>query len=257
MGFIVSTCKNDKSHYFEYNENHEPSAPIQRIRRINSVPPFEESVIFGSCNGLLCFAQSPWFVEQTFNSVCICNPRTKEYVVVPEIKIDRADTFCWATGFGYISSTNEYKVVGVCQWRELDFVEVLVYTLGSGNVWRNLGKFNVGCNEAWGHSIFFNEALYWLDVGLQMIFVFDLAEEKFREHPPPPPLPTESNFLNNRIGVSDGFLFFTYCLIVRGITYYDTWLLRKKNDDHDMKENEEHQSLGCRCEEWKGFNLQG
>lgn len=87
-----------------------------------------------------------------------------------------------ATGFGYDSSTNDYKVVGVCQWRELDFVEVLIYTLGSGNGWRNLGKFNVGPNQSWGHSIFFNEALYWLDVGLQMIFVFDLVEEKFREH---------------------------------------------------------------------------
>lgn len=96
LGFIVCTCK--KSHYFEYNENHEPSAPIQRIRRINSVPPFQESVIVSSCNGLVCFAQSPWFVEQTFNSVCICNPLTKEYVVVPEIKIDCADTdqrFWW------------------------------------------------------------------------------------------------------------------------------------------------------------------
>ncbi|XP_026429289.1 uncharacterized protein LOC113325305 [Papaver somniferum] len=143
LGFIAYTFDDDgnhKFHYFEYNDENSTSPPILRIRRMNLTSPIRDYFRFvGSCNGLICLARG--------QSVCISNPITKEVVMLPEIvvmsKCDCCILYCrcWKTGFGYVSSTNEYKIVVICT-RETEFVEVYMYTLGSGNGWRKLGKFD-------------------------------------------------------------------------------------------------------------------
>ncbi|XP_026423356.1 uncharacterized protein LOC113319310 [Papaver somniferum] len=113
-------------------------------------------------------------------------------------------------------------------------IEVYIYTLGSVNGWRNLGKFSVGCGREWDQCVFANEALYWLDTSLGMIINFDLAEEKFREHLSPPPSPQDCYWCDTKIGVLNGVLSFAISLDVEGDKFNDIWLL---------KGEEEHQSL--------------
>ncbi|XP_026421636.1 F-box protein At1g52495-like [Papaver somniferum] len=238
LGFLVLIYQNganENFHYIEYDENHE-STPTLRITRINLTPPFEDTTVMGSCNGLICLAEGL--------SVCICNPIVREYVMLPEISRDSCDDveryYDGKCSFGYVSSTNEYKVVGM--YESKTSVEVHIYTLGSGNGWRNLGKFTFKFDIYTWHvaGIFVNGALYWLSDKLEKIIVFDLVEEKFSEHLSPPPLP-ESDWWYDRIGVLDGFLFLAICPHNGGDGFSDIWLLKDKNNSRDMKERDERQ----------------
>ncbi|XP_026411120.1 F-box/kelch-repeat protein At3g06240-like [Papaver somniferum] len=228
-----------KFHYFEYNENPESTTPIERVRRLNIIPPIIRYInrldFIGSYNGLTCIV--------VHSSVYSCNPVTGEYIVLPEIKIDYRVVQCWTTGFGYVAATNEYKVIRVLMLRKKS-VEVHMYTLGSGNGWRNLENINFKFEFLplyLGQGIFANGNVYWLDMDLDRIITFDLAEEKFCGDLFPPPCPPESEYA--RIGVMDGFLFVAVNPADGGARCYDIWLLKKKNDNHDMNEGDEHQSL--------------
>ncbi|XP_026419739.1 F-box only protein 12-like [Papaver somniferum] len=160
-----------------------------------------------------------------------------------EIKRIREDH--GARGFGYVDSTNEYKIVRIMFEDEYvtKFVEVYIYTLGSGNGWRNIGKFSSGTREHWGVGVHFSGALYWMDYKVKMIVPFHLAEEKFGKHlSPPPALPNRDFDDFYQLGVLDGCLYFVIKLILSGS--WDVWILKKKDDNHDMKEREGYQSLG-------------
>ncbi|XP_026420752.1 F-box protein DOR-like [Papaver somniferum] len=232
-----------KFYYFEYNENHDQSTtqPIERIRRINLNPPFKPFQNVFSCNGLICLDRHPFLGAQPH---CICNPITKEYIVLPEIKTGYCDpswSIEFTSGFGYVSSTNEYKVVGIYR-SEPRPMEVYVYTLGSGNGWRNVDS-QFSCTIHWDQGAFVNGAIYWMCNELEIILAFDLAEEKFSGHILPPLLPPDSIWQNNRIGVLNGFLFFASYLVVEGAQCFDIWLLKKKDDKHGVKERDQHQSF--------------
>ncbi|XP_026454368.1 F-box protein At3g07870-like isoform X3 [Papaver somniferum] len=139
LGFIGLTFQGDENEnfrYFEYNENHES---IERIRRLNLNLPFGgDTRIVGSSNGLICLSR-----RYSEDKTCIFNPITREYVMLTEL-IKRVGMDRWVKGFGYVPSTNEYKVVTVMLDHRSNFVEAYTYTLGSGNGWRNLGEFNYG-----------------------------------------------------------------------------------------------------------------
>ncbi|XP_026447371.1 F-box protein At3g07870-like [Papaver somniferum] len=247
MGFIAVTYfkgENENSQYFEhenfryfeYNENHES---VDRITKFNFKLPFGNDIEFiGSCNGLICLHHSRYSLP---GKTCICNPITRQYIMLPEINIVgmvRETNH----GFGYVSSTNDYKVVRIMSVEETKFKEVHVYTLGSGNGWRNLGKFDFG---DFGGGVFFSGALYWLDYELKMIVHFDLAEEKFCKLPlSPPPLSNSDSYY--RLRVLDGCLSFAigrYDYEFEA-TCWDVWLLKNTDDNHGMKAREGLQSLG-------------
>ncbi|XP_026420812.1 F-box protein At3g07870-like [Papaver somniferum] len=245
LAFTYDTRHNKIFYYIEYNENRDESTtPIQRIRRIKFTPPIERIGFVGSCNGLICLVQGPF--------VWIWNPITKEYLMLPKIKRD-----CqigryrfWTTQFGYVSSTNEYKVLGIYKY-ETKYIKVYVYTLGSGNGWRKLGKFCFESRNYWAQFVFVDGALYWLDEELKRIITFDLAKEKFCEDISPPPLPPDHDWHDSRLRVLNGVLSFAICLDVEGDEFYDIWLLKKKDDSHDKKGKVENQSMG-----WsKGFRV--
>ncbi|XP_026441608.1 F-box protein At2g23160-like [Papaver somniferum] len=227
LGFIALTL-DETFQYFVYNENHES---VESIRRLNVNLPFGgHTRILGSSNSLICLSRR-LKEEKTY----ICNPITREYVMLPEI-VKRFGTSRGAKGFGYVSSTNEYKVVTV-MFEYWGFVEAYIYTLGSGNGWRNLGKFKFGSEaHLWEQGIFLNGAIYWWDKLLKMIVTFDLAEEKFCEHLSPPASFDSGNddFRNYcRLWVLDGCLCFAGSLVVHGNCRricWNAWLLRKKDD---------------------------
>lgn len=185
--------------------------PFRELKGLISPKQF---YFLGSCNGLICL------LDLYHPSVWICNPVTRESVMLPKINT-------YSIGFGYVSETNQYKVVGIAVLKT--HVEVCIYTLGSGNGWRKLANFNFESNYEWAQGVFADEALYWLDDKLEMIIPFDLAEEQFCEHISPPPLPPDSDWCDARIGVLDGFLSFAIYLWVEGDRINDIWLLKNKN----------------------------
>ncbi|XP_026438587.1 F-box/kelch-repeat protein At3g06240-like [Papaver somniferum] len=136
------------------------------------------------------------------------------------------------SGFGYVSSTNEYKVVRVMFSNDTEFVEVYIYTLGSGNGWRNVGKFNFGAYLEEG--IFVDGVLYWLDYESETIAPFDLAEEKFFE-PLSFPVPPEDNAsADYKLRGLDGCLVCAMNLPVNGADCWNTWILKKKVDNQPL-----------------------
>ncbi|XP_026411110.1 uncharacterized protein LOC113306382 [Papaver somniferum] len=236
LGFIGLTNEIETGiynfQYFEYNDKHESTTPIDRIGKIMLDPLFMESAFVGSCNGLVCLSQYTGYLEvKTY----ICNPITKEYVML-NIKTDRICCI-WTSGFGYISSANEYKVVRVYFLQNMSY-EAYIYALGSGNGWRSLGTLSFKFDHL-EQGTFANEALYWPHYELNIIITLDLVEEKFCEHLSF--LPSPGNY--DRIGVLIGFLLLTADVGVEEAISHDIWLLKKKNNNHDLKAREEHHSL--------------
>ncbi|XP_026419194.1 F-box/kelch-repeat protein At3g23880-like [Papaver somniferum] len=214
------------------------------MRRINFTPPFAYSsyIFLGSINGLVCLS------EFHDTSVCICNPVTKEYVNIPKFsrESDSDQYKPWARGFGYLPLTNEYKFVESVRLKtDFSIVEVAVYTVGSGKGWRNVGRFDLKCGDTLiDHGVFVNGALSWVNKCGGMVYVLDLAEEKFREHISPPPKPP-GWWHGYAIGVLGGVLYYAtehgYHL---SESTSDIWLLKGKNDSQGTKEQVEQETLG-------------
>ncbi|XP_026439170.1 F-box protein At3g07870-like [Papaver somniferum] len=164
LGFLALTER--AYYYFEYNDdqNHDSTEPIKKIREINSACIGDGSY---SCNGLICLAR-----DDIETPVCIFNPFTREYVMLPELRnhiesIDKrtSEWDDWSFGFGYVSTTNEYKVVGI-YGSDSGYLEVYIYTLCT-NGWRDLGRnFSHEFRPKYGygnvHGSFANGALYGL-----------------------------------------------------------------------------------------------
>ncbi|XP_026438148.1 F-box protein At3g07870-like [Papaver somniferum] len=255
LGFIATSYIDPSNsfnlQYLEFNENHES---IERITRVNYKPPFGYETRFaGLCDGLICLYRYK-YPGITY----ICNPITREYIMLPEINTVEMGLYFLPNimstkmDFGYVSSTNEYKVVAVIPFYKTEFIEVCVYTLGSGNGWRNIGKFDFGTSEYWREGVFVNGALYWMDSHSDKLVTFDLAEEKF-SHLSPPPLP--SRYEEYRLRVLDGCLSFASYGQINGAEYWDVWLLKTKDDSHCMKERDGHQSMGWR-KEFRVFDIE-
>ncbi|XP_026439133.1 uncharacterized protein LOC113337753 isoform X2 [Papaver somniferum] len=162
-----------------------------------------------------------------------------------DIRMGRFDDYhefnVWSIGFGYVAATNEYKVV-VTFVSKSSMLKVHIYTLDSGNGWRNLGKFSLNkfapCDLV--HGSFANGAIYWIGRNVNKIVTFDLIEEKFCQHLALPPLSRRQKKLHQKLGVLDGLL---YIAIDTEDKYFDIRLLKKKNDNGVKKEGERHQSF--------------
>ncbi|XP_026419432.1 F-box protein At3g07870-like [Papaver somniferum] len=163
---FYTTGVEKKCCYTEYDEN------LNRFSgrtRINLRPPQSYSIL-GSCNGLVCF-KCKFHNEPVY----ICNPITREYIVLP-----RVVGLDLLTGFGYCPSTNEYKVVTI-GWRN-----ILVYTLGSGGIgWRNVKHMDRDIISRRQIGEFANGSIHWVDKR-GTIFVFNLADEELHRLPTPP-----------------------------------------------------------------------
>ncbi|XP_026419973.1 F-box protein At3g07870-like [Papaver somniferum] len=226
--------------YAEYDENSQET-PFSRTARLNIDLPFDkcEYEFVGSCNGLICM--DSWFSE-IYEPTYIFNPITREYIILPTSEGDY-----WWTGFGYILSTNEYKVVGVYNTRgDSNVTSVYVYTLGSSTGWRNVGTVDMDmqiCRRSVG--AFANGALHWEDDSGN-IFAFHLTDEKFSKRPSLPCL-TEADFSNypknkdnyNDLSWSKEFSFHTYMSPPFGYTKSGRLLCYKRHKiyGYDQKES--------------------
>ncbi|XP_026420360.1 F-box protein At3g07870-like [Papaver somniferum] len=166
--------------YAEYDENsHE--APFNRKVRIYINLPFYRHSFAGSCNGLICL--DSWH-KDIYGATYIFNPVTREYVILPT-----SEGSNYWSGFGYIPSTNEYKVVRIYNSlgdSNVRLRSIQVYTLGSSTGWRNVGTMDRTMQfYRKDAGAFVNGALYWADEE-GTILAFHLADEKFSKLPSPP-----------------------------------------------------------------------
>ncbi|XP_026408654.1 uncharacterized protein LOC113303761 [Papaver somniferum] len=173
---------------------------------------------------------------------------TREYVMLPDIKRN-CDDFHRSSGFGYLPLSNEYKVVELYNLEEdINSTKVVVYTLGSGSGWINVGRFGINSlRTSQKYGVFLKGALHWMHISDRKVFVFDLVEEKFHEHglPLSHPFPV-STMCNSSIGVLGGLLYYYLgylCPIIRCI-YSDIWILKGNDDICYMEEQVEQEPLG-------------
>ncbi|XP_050383993.1 F-box/kelch-repeat protein At3g23880-like [Argentina anserina] len=144
--------------------------------------------IVGSCNGLICLLLhiSDMLdidaIQQPFTFM-LWNPCTRESQVLPLPPFHSPHSNF--RGFGYDSTTDDYKVIlGCCRpGHEV----VFVFTLKTGS-WRKLERLNRYFHVLSVGSLV-NEALHWvLEDGFfiaSKLVSFDLAEEEFHEIPFP------------------------------------------------------------------------
>ncbi|KAI7727783.1 hypothetical protein M8C21_025014 [Ambrosia artemisiifolia] len=169
--------------------------------------------IVGSCNGLLCV--SPKGVK-----FVVTNPSTREHKKLPtppfrphmhKIGMIR-EVVCW--GFGYDSSTDDYKVIAgfMKDWHS-KHTRFHALTLKS-NTWKAIGK--VKYSTYVGKSgILCGGALHWFMTHKnhkKAIISLDLSTEEFKEIPlPDPSLLYDRDCFDYRLGVIEDCL----CIYLR------------------------------------------
>ncbi|KAM5583958.1 F-box protein CPR1-like [Rosa sericea] len=132
-------------------------------------------VIVGSCNGLIC-------LKAGCGGVFLWNPCTGDASKLPEQTVSDANWGDMFFGFGYDSTTEDYKVIlGGTTTTKME-----VFTLKKGS-WRNVGNLK-DYGKISGQGWLSNGALHWIEKGrddqyssTSRIILFNLAEEKFLE----------------------------------------------------------------------------
>ncbi|KAI3967831.1 hypothetical protein MKX01_011006 [Papaver californicum] len=243
-----------------YNDEH-----IKSIRWMNLKFPVNVFGIVGSCNGLICFSvetekyKDVYIHHSRFSThyiscklhhpnepFYICNPITREYVSLPELRTDddkngSSSSAYIVHGFGYHPLTNEHKVIRILypvheSDDQLPYKgHCEVYTIGSGSGWRSAGEIYhyIHCFSAYAKSVCVDGSFYWLCEGSRDILAFDLASEIFYWLLPPPETTTTGSY---KLCVMSGCL----CLIHEyPVTYAeygvmfsvsDLWFCTKVNE---------------------------
>ncbi|XP_004296101.1 PREDICTED: F-box/kelch-repeat protein At3g06240-like [Fragaria vesca subsp. vesca] len=140
---------------------------------------FADIRIVGSCNGLICLLFG-WCIPV----IMLWNPCTRESKVLPKPPLEDHSLFCPFFGFGYDSTTDDYKVI-VGNFRGISrigsgYEDIVLYTVITGS-WRKLQRLN---HKLFGYGCLVNGALHWvwlLLVIANKLMSFDLTEDKFHE----------------------------------------------------------------------------
>ncbi|KAJ9552141.1 hypothetical protein OSB04_016186 [Centaurea solstitialis] len=166
---------------------------------LNLVPILEKYPMLhvGSVNGLICL----WQYTYNLTSTYICNPVTRECMILPRQHFFWDSIAGFVYGFGVSSLTGEYKVVRAFQWKTLpnankpsqpSLLEVEVYTLGTGQ-WRSRGPVPVPYllyPFPTLNGTFLNNHCHWIVCDMEntnkKIAAFDLDKETFQLFPSPP-----------------------------------------------------------------------
>ncbi|GER46454.1 F-box family protein, partial [Striga asiatica] len=145
--------------------------------------------IVGSCNGLLCLANSSYGYPRP--RIYLYNPFTKTFKLLPKnhliIKVDcRDESNKSVLGFGYNLSARDYTVVSVdymkiSEQEEKTKTNAYVYTLKS-NTWKRAENVPVHrFGKKFPGGVLAGGRLHWLRNDKWGIVSFDLADNFFRE----------------------------------------------------------------------------
>lgn len=186
--------------------------------------PYDTNVhVIGSCHGLVCVAFG------NYEDIVIWNPSTGAHRKLPNLDISSGDTR-YQCGFGYDSSTNDYKVFLATRSIDHSFNETQINVFATkAESWKriqlNTTSNGIQCCETlyWHQRLtgcLVNGCLHWSTKWqcghgkFTVITAFDLAEEKFSEVAMPDDVDelNGSVFIFLTLGVIDGHL----CLVTEG-----------------------------------------
>ncbi|XP_059644867.1 F-box/kelch-repeat protein At3g06240-like [Cornus florida] len=168
-----------QEHFSLYLDNEgltEYQLNIER-RPIADIGPY--FTILGSCNGLVCL------IDDSFASdlLYLLNPTISKFVVLPEPRVTSRSHghYHRALGFGFDSTTNDYKVVRIV-YPYGSTTEIDIYSLKQG-CWRNIsvsGPIPCICDSS---HVSLNGTIHWVSGGGdfpgQSIVTFNLSTEVF------------------------------------------------------------------------------
>ncbi|XP_026433880.1 F-box/kelch-repeat protein At3g06240-like [Papaver somniferum] len=185
----------------------------------------QDIVLLGCCHGLVCM-QVSYMVFKDF--LCVWNPCTKEYKVIPDEKIEDETAYA----FGYDSTIDDYKLFKVIQIPAGSiFCLVDVYTLGS-NSWRSIEDITYCFHNEKKVGVLANGNLHWLGWSCKItdtqiverskvISSLDVSNERFHEMQlAKEPLENEHNFRS--LGVLEGRL----CVLFHDDSKLDLWVMQ-------------------------------
>ncbi|KAI3803929.1 hypothetical protein L1987_32095 [Smallanthus sonchifolius] len=165
-----------------------------------------ETVILGSCNGVVCLC-----TIEPDNEIAFWNPIVRKFkkTRLPPAKcLEGLGRGLCIKGFGYDHVHDDHKVVRLVQYcslfKELVHSKIEVFSLKT-EVWKEIGDFPYRLCSRKYLNVFTNGALHWLvsrqpevKVGF-LIAAFDLATEEFTLVPQP-------DFANEKVQVNLGVL---------------------------------------------------
>ncbi|XP_071711775.1 F-box protein At3g07870-like isoform X2 [Rutidosis leptorrhynchoides] len=192
----------------EHEHNHLHHDPITSLN-LNLTPVFQNARLSaeGSVNGLICLSSSDSTIKKTY----ICNPITREYMILPKSINDTRDGIY---GFGVSLLTSEYKVIRVYRkpsMRRPCPLYAEIYTLGTGQ-WRCLGPVTYSVYDFSG--TFLNYHVHWnfydCENRVEKICTFDFDNETFQLFPSPPVCLERDNKFRGTLGVLKGCLCYAY-----------------------------------------------
>ncbi|KAL5720559.1 hypothetical protein ACHQM5_013223 [Ranunculus cassubicifolius] len=193
--------------------------------------------IVGTVNGLVCFSPERYTYKPA--PYYVVNPITREYVLIP--KSPKIDVNPRASGFGFDSINNEYKIIRILpntskvrSEDEYETEDEEIYTLGSG-IWReiqlttNVPSLTIsGMNQS---NVLVHGCLHWRpQVKIESkyydtILAFCMASEEFNLIEMPP-LSEEGGMIGcfDLIVLND-----CLCVIMDGgfMGIKDVWMMKK------------------------------
>ncbi|XP_076903064.1 F-box protein CPR1-like [Bidens hawaiensis] len=154
-----------------------------------------ETVVLGSCNGVLCLCTT-----EPDNEIAFWNPVVRKFAktrLPPAKCLEGLGRGICVKGFGYDCRNDDYKVVRLVQYCSL-FNELLhskleVFSLKS-EAWRDVGDFPYFLRNRFYLNVYANGCLHWLvsrnghrrDLNVDvLIAAFDLTTEEVRFVPKP------------------------------------------------------------------------
>lgn len=205
------------------------------VRRLNCPfhpPPDRCVTLLGSCNGLVFFSYG-------YTDFHIWNPSTGFLMKLPDPDFTTLNRYVFSRivhyygiyGVGYLSSTDDYKVVVACKMHYLsniydieDEVQVQIFSVRA-HFWKRVESPPGLLNFCPGTLS--NDALHWLNYHeeIEIIVAFDLAKEEFRIMRLP--IVEEDGNRFTHLGVTFGG-----CLCVTGygvVGSIDFWIMREYN----------------------------
>ncbi|KAG8369906.1 hypothetical protein BUALT_Bualt14G0062100 [Buddleja alternifolia] len=238
---LLSTPQFIKTHFTTHKTHHQEEhliliTPSHSITTINNDAvstkldlPNTWTNVVGSCNGLVLLANEE-------GEKLLMNPITLQQLEIPNspLALNRYESFSMH-GFGYDSSTDDYKIVTLSYYNsdneyepDCDDIFVDVYSVKTG-VWKRVDS------SPYDHAVphlssgsFVNGAIHWLASSPEsgypsVIAAFDLANELFDEIPAPIGVDAQK-FVFNMLMVVDGCL----CMIdVRRNGATDIWVMKE------------------------------
>ncbi|KAL4564866.1 hypothetical protein LXL04_028940 [Taraxacum kok-saghyz] len=192
----------------ELGHHHLHHDPVMSID-LDRSPIFHRSrvVPVGSVSGLLCLRQH----GRKNDNLYICNPVTREYMILSGQKYYTEGVATNAYCFGFCSLTREYKVIRLLEEKPTSesrpiLVEAQVYVLGTGQ-WRSIG--HVPYRLTGSDAPFLNGQGHWIVLdndSPEKIWAFDFDKETFDLFPSPPYEDVRQTQMYKTLGVLKGCL---------------------------------------------------